>query len=258
MNLLHLYNYYVTECGDPRVKNWFLVQTPVPTLIIIGVYFVLIYKLLPLYMQNKEPFKLTKIIFFYNLFQIICSAVLVYNFTTPLSDPAFALKCDFFTYNDSPKAQKRLMLSYYFHLLKIVELFETVFFVLRKKFNQVSVLHVYHHVTTMMITWLFTKYFAAFSQMLNSFVHFFMYCYYLVASLGPVWQQKIVKWKSTLTILQIAQLFVSILHSSQLILNPNCGMPPFAFCVYGPNVAVVICMFANFYRQNYLKQKKQP
>lgn len=42
--------------------------------------------------------------------------------------------------------------------LKVVELIETVFFVLRKKDNQVSFLHVYHHVGTLMIVWMGVKF----------------------------------------------------------------------------------------------------
>lgn len=47
--------------------------------------------------------------------------------------------------------------SYYTWLLKGFELVETIFFVLRKKDNQVSVLHVYHHISTFVLTWFFAR-----------------------------------------------------------------------------------------------------
>lgn len=47
--------------------------------------------------------------------------------------------------------------SYYTWLLKGVEMIETVIFVLRKKDNQVSVLHVYHHIATYVLTWFFAR-----------------------------------------------------------------------------------------------------
>lgn len=45
-----------------------------------------------------------------------------------------------------------------YFLLKLLDLLETIFFVLRKKQNQVTFLHVYHHVGMVMGTWGATKY----------------------------------------------------------------------------------------------------
>lgn len=43
-------------------------------------------------------------------------------------------------------------------MLRLVEFVETVFFVLRKKQNQVTFLHIYHHISTILIFWVFLKY----------------------------------------------------------------------------------------------------
>lgn len=48
--------------------------------------------------------------------------------------------------------------SWFYFVSKYVELLDTVFFVLRKKFNQVSVLHVYHHSTMLWTSWIAVKY----------------------------------------------------------------------------------------------------
>lgn len=50
-------------------------------------------------------------------------------------------------------------MMWWMYMLKIVELVETVFFVLRKKQNQVSALHVYHHVSMVLLAWIGVKYF---------------------------------------------------------------------------------------------------
>lgn len=47
-----------------------------------------------------------------------------------------------------------------FFLVKIIDLMDTVFFVLRKKQNQVSFLHVYHHAGMVAGTWIASKYLA--------------------------------------------------------------------------------------------------
>lgn len=41
-------------------------------------------------------------------------------------------------------------MAYCYFLVKICDLFDTVFFVLRKRTRQISFLHVYHHVAIMM------------------------------------------------------------------------------------------------------------
>lgn len=57
-------------------------------------------------------------------------------------------------------------------LLKAVELVETAFFLLRKKYNQVSKLHVYHHTSTFLLGWAGVKYVGgAYPHILTFMVH---------------------------------------------------------------------------------------
>ena len=59
---------------------------------------------------------------------------------------------------------------------------DTIFFVLRKKQNQVTTLHVIHHSLMPFVTWCFVKLFPdpgpALTVTLNAFVHVVMYIYY--------------------------------------------------------------------------------
>lgn len=48
--------------------------------------------------------------------------------------------------------------AWWYFFSKIVELLDTVFFVLRKKQSQVTFLHVYHHAITMFFSWGYLKY----------------------------------------------------------------------------------------------------
>ncbi|KAJ4441402.1 hypothetical protein ANN_11257 [Periplaneta americana] len=45
-----------------------------------------------------------------------------------------------------------------YYLLKVVDILDTVFFILRKKNNQVTFLHVYHHAGMIMIAWIIARY----------------------------------------------------------------------------------------------------
>ncbi len=47
-----------------------------------------------------------------------------------------------------------------FYFSKLIEFLDTVFFIMRKKTNQVTFLHVYHHVTMPLIWWIAVKWYA--------------------------------------------------------------------------------------------------
>ncbi|XP_060046224.1 potassium voltage-gated channel subfamily A member 1 isoform X4 [Erinaceus europaeus] len=141
--------------------------------------------------------------------------------------------------------------------LAILRVIRLVFFVLRKKPEQITFLHVYHHSTMLLNWWAGIKYVpggqAFFIGMLNSLVHFFMYLYYGLASLGPHLQPYL-WWKRHLTILQLCQ-FVAIVAHSSYNLFADCAFPD------GFNIAVLlysfslIILFLNFYYQTYLRGK---
>lgn len=71
----------------------------------------------------------------------------------------FSFRCqpvDFaVTYNSMREARG----CYVYFLAKMTELLDTVFFVLRKKGNQITFLHMYHHTVMPMVSWGCTKYY---------------------------------------------------------------------------------------------------
>ena len=102
---------------------------------------------------------------------------------------------------------------YVYFIAKLTELLDTIFFVLRKKDNQVSFLHLYHHTVMPMISWGCTKYFpgghGTFIGVINSFVHIVMYFYYMLAAMGPEFQ-KYLWWKHWITNLQMVRELLNI------------------------------------------------
>lgn len=95
-----------------------------------------------------------------------------------------------------------------YYIAKITELLDTIFFVLRKKDNQVTFLHLYHHTVMPMISWGCVKYYpgghGTFIGVINSFVHIVMYFYYMLAAMGPEFQ-KYLWWKHWITNLQMVR-----------------------------------------------------
>jgi len=115
-----------------------------------------------------------------------------------------AVLCD----EDCVQLQGSLYFWYYaFYLSKYYEFIDTGILIFRKK--QVSFLHAFHHVTTVMIAWggLVSKNSIQWPVIaLNTLVHVFMYYYYFIQTFGQeIW------WKKHLTTAQIAQFCVDLL-----------------------------------------------
>ncbi|KAG1658189.1 Elongation of very long chain fatty acids protein 4 [Nymphon striatum] len=95
---------------------------------------------------------------------------------------------------------------WWYYISKLVEFFDTFFFISRKKNSQLSFLHIYHHSTMFVLWWIGVKWVPGGSAvpgaLLNSFVHVLMYLYYGLSAFGPR-IQKYLWWKRYLTIIQL-------------------------------------------------------
>lgn len=148
-----------------------------------------------------------------------------------------------------------------FHILwlanKYCDLLETAFFVLRHKHNQVSFLHVYHHLIVIYYT--FMSYveqpggFQSISGLLNCFVHAAMYGYYFASIYDREWVQNWIDYKRRLTQVQMAQFCFNMLW----YLKPWLGQCPYpnylavSGCVQS---GVLFYLFGNFYYHAYVKR----
>lgn len=96
-----------------------------------------------------------------------------------------------------------------YFILKVVDLLDTVFFVLRKKNNQISFLHLYHHTGMVLLAWNATKFMpgghSIFTGFINSIIHVIMYTYYLVSAYRPQYKANL-WWKKYITQMQIVSI----------------------------------------------------
>ncbi|KAG6446373.1 hypothetical protein O3G_MSEX004463 [Manduca sexta] len=103
---------------------------------------------------------------------------------------------------------------WWYYFSKFTEFMDTLFFVLRKKNEHVSTLHVIHHGIMPMSVWFGLKFapggHSTFFALLNTFVHIVMYFYYMVAAMGPKYQ-KYIWWKKYLTAFQMVCIYLSYL-----------------------------------------------
>ncbi|KAB0795156.1 hypothetical protein PPYR_11995 [Photinus pyralis] len=244
----------VDKLGDPRVANWFLMSSPFPTLAICSLYAYGVKVWGPKLMEHRKPFELKNVLIAYNLFQVIISFWLFYQggmagWLTGL----YNYRCQPVDYSDDPTAVWMAHLCWYYYMSKFTEFLDTIFFVMRKKFDQISTLHVIHHTIMPMFSWLGVKIVpgghSTFFGFLNSFVHTIMYSYYLLSALGPQ-MQKYLWWKKYITTLQIVQFVCILVHALQ-VLFMECDYPHAFVWVLALNSVLFIFLFRSFYNEAY-------
>uniref|UniRef100_A0AAY5KJ63 Elongation of very long chain fatty acids protein n=1 Tax=Esox lucius TaxID=8010 RepID=A0AAY5KJ63_ESOLU len=247
---------WIFENGDKRTDPWLLVYSPMPVVYIFLIYLGVVWAG-PKLMKHREPLDLKPLLIVYN-FTMVCMSVYMFHeflVTSLLSN--YSYLCQPVDYSTSPLAMRMAKACWLFFFSKVIELADTVFFILRKKNNQLTFLHVYHHGTMIFNWWAGVKYLAGgqsfFIGLLNTFVHSVMYSYYGLAALGPH-MQKYLWWKRYLTSLQLVQFLLVSAHTGYNLFT-DCDFSKamnayvFTYCIS------LIALFSNFYYQSYLNTK---
>ncbi|KAG7199827.1 hypothetical protein KM043_017659 [Ampulex compressa] len=253
------YNEILENNRDPMVDTWLLMQSPGPIFCIVGAYLVFVLKIGPKMMEKRPAFQLNGLMIAYNGFQVLFSiwlCSLVWNLD--IRSVIISSGCSFQMRENMMSSQAAISKGgWWYFFSKVIELLDTVFFVLRKKQNQVSFLHVYHHTITVIFSWCYLKLLPGEQGVvvgfLNAFVHVVMYTYYLIAALGPKYR-KYLWWKKYMTWIQLIQ-FVIMLCYLLSTLAMDCKMPKALTYFFLTNVVIFIYLFSDFYRKAYKTKK---
>lgn len=76
---LDQYTEILTTVSDPRVSDWPLMDSPIPTFLIVLLYLYGVAIFGPRVMANKKPFKLRATLVAYNAFQVVFSLGMLYE-----------------------------------------------------------------------------------------------------------------------------------------------------------------------------------
>ncbi|KAK3090784.1 hypothetical protein FSP39_014607 [Pinctada imbricata] len=214
-------------------------------------------------MKDRPALHFPKFMVIYNTSLVILS---IYMFVEIIASAVYA---DYFTekplccvYNsETPKNPKEMRITrvlYIYFLSKIVELMDTVMMVLRKKFDQVTFLHVLHHSSMLNIWWWVMVYIPGgqswLSSSTNSFVHIVMYLYYALAAIPAC--RPYLWWKKYITKLQLSQFFIILYHTLQTGFT-GCDFPMWSQILLTSYMLLLIVLFGNFYVQAYIKKKRE-
>lgn len=258
LSFVWVMNLTLDRLSDPRVETWPLMGSPGPILCVLAVYMYFVKVWGPRWMAERPAFRLSGLLIVYNVLMVLLSTLffVVGGRLTYLPGGHYDLVCEPVDYSSRPPATQILRVGWWFLLLKLVELLDTVFFVLRKKQTHVSALHVTHHSLVAWGVWIGLKFggggHSSFFPILNCAVHILMYTYYLLAALGPA-VRRFLWWKRYLTLLQMAQFIVAAVHAC-LPLFFDCGYQPFFAYTLLAHAALFQAMFYNFYSNSYFSK----
>lgn len=204
------------------------------------------------YMETREEFQIKPYIFTYNLYQCVlniwCVCAMVHEV---YSNPHFTG-----IWGNLPQHNKggfRISFLVWIHYNnKYIELLDTLWMILRKKNNQISFLHCYHHVLLIWSWFLVCKVESGgdsyFGATVNSTIHVIMYGYYTLALLNVP-----CPWKKWITNCQMLQFMLCFCHAMYVIYKKNTPIIlPLAQAFVMVNMLV---LFGNFYKKSYVDKK---
>jgi len=252
MVILDLLNWFENH-GDPRVGDWVLMSSPLPTVLICLSYVLIVKKFGPEWMESRKAFDLRQTLVFYNGFQVLFSAWLFYEYGRGGWFHGYSFTCQPVDYSNSEMGIRMTHACWWYYFSKYTEFFDTFFFILRKKNNQVSTLHVIHHGLMPLSVWFGVKLtpggHSTFFGLLNTLVHVIMYTYYMLAAMGPKWA-KFLWWKKYLTGMQMVQFILIATHAFQLLFT-SCNYPRAFVWWIGSHGILFLILFSNFYTKSY-------
>ncbi|XP_021363340.1 elongation of very long chain fatty acids protein 1-like [Mizuhopecten yessoensis] len=246
------------EAGDARVQGLPLMSSPLPTLLILVCYYIFVYYGRTI-MADRKPLQLKRLIMLYNLGMVIFSLYMAKEFAMAGWLTGYQLGCQPIDY--TPRGDRMAIATYLFFISKIIELTDTIIFIMKKKFHQLTFLHLFHHGFLPFNWWFGIKFipggWGTFHAFINTLVHSVMYMYYFLSAGGPA-IQKYLWWKKYITTIQIAQFILVICHTlSTFLFVQDCDYPSLAVKLVLFYNFLFLCLFMDFYIKTY-KRKTKP
>ncbi|KAH8306956.1 hypothetical protein KR044_001652, partial [Drosophila immigrans] len=266
---------------DPVVAKLPFLGSPWPAAFVVLGYLLIILKFGKKYMENRKPYDIKHIMIGYNIFQVVYNGILfsilgehkikllnyiktqLYFFLVhyTLISPTYNLSCMTTLPFDHPRKNLERAITYLYFVNKIIDLLDTIFFILRKSYKQITTLHVYHHVFMVLIPYCVVRFYGVGAQFattafLNTFVHSVMYFYYMVSAMYPG-RKGILWWKKYITKMQLIQFVIGMFQSVYILMfNPACEYPIIFHFVIITGGFIFIAMFSNFYIKTYTMSQK--
>lgn len=251
--------YDILPQRDPRTKEWMLVGNKTFLVTLVAGYVYLVKIAGPRFMKGRQPYEgLKPFILLHNLFLVVANAYFAINFLSrSYLGGGYNIVCQGIDFEARDKVtMEYLELCWWSRWVRMADLLDTIFFVLRKKDSHVSFLHVFHHGAVLFGGWYALAYGAdgqpALGICINCFVHAVMHSYYFLSLLGPAFRPYL-WWKRHLTQLQLLQFGIMFIHGL-IPLFIDCGYPRFHVVLGILQLVVITVLFLHFYANAYLRR----
>ena len=260
-NVWYYCRQYWIDVGDPRTRLYPLVSSGPEVLIAILVSYLLFVKRIgPKLMKNRPAFVLRGPMLLYNSFMVCINIFFFYEIVRRCDYGRRFLDFKFPDRNDySKEVIREIYVGYLCYLTRFLDLLDTIFFVLRKKYNQITFLHLYHHTLVPIIGWMCLKLapqapVIGLFLIFNTLIHSIMYLYYALAAFGPE-VRKYLWWKKYVTQLQLLQFATCFCYGVVMAFRQE-GFPPGLFWFGFAQNPIFFYQFYQFYKRAYILSDK--
>ncbi|XP_022669916.1 elongation of very long chain fatty acids protein AAEL008004-like isoform X1 [Varroa jacobsoni] len=257
LDSIYTFRQWAYEKADPRTRDWLLISNPIYVIVLEVAYLYFIYSYGPRMMANRKPYNLRNVINVYNVAMVIANCFFAYKFLRhSYLGGGYNLFCQPMNHSTDDNGIALVSYCYWYLLIRALDFLDTVFFVLRKRFDNITAQHVSHHALIVLNGYMF-MYIGMdgqtmFGICMNCCIHVVMYIYYFLAMLGPRFKRHL-WWKRYLTKAQIYQHVAIILHGFIPIFY-DCGYPPGFIMIMMPQGFLGLALFINFYKLAYQKK----
>ena len=161
--------YWDKHCDSRTVHFWLMSGGPWKLLAITTIYILMIIFSI-LLMRKRKPFEIRMPMFIYNVCLILINLYFFYKSFWWTNYGKELLKFRFPSVSDQSTRAKNITNLYMYYLLsKFIDYFDTFFFILRKKNNQITPLHVYHHISVPIVGWIYNWVFLLLIKLIRIF-----------------------------------------------------------------------------------------
>src|SRR2546421_4018233 len=144
-DIYHILTKEPDEEWSQIVYRWPLISDIRPTLIICALFVIGTKFIGPHLMSRRPPFKIKPILITYNFTMVAVNAYIFGQYLKWWIGYLPSWRCVPFDRTVNKTSMEVNRIGYYYFITKYIDLLDTVFFVITKKFNHITFLHIIHH-----------------------------------------------------------------------------------------------------------------
>ncbi|XP_070497885.1 very long chain fatty acid elongase 7-like [Chironomus tepperi] len=243
--------------GDKRIRDKLFMGNPYAIVFCYMCYVILIQKILPKFMEKRDPFDYGKLMFY-------TDAILTLRSFYFLINGAYLW---FFIYNwiCQPEDLSGSWLSNYevricheFVVSVFIYTLQSVVLVMCKKSNPVATYLLIHHTIFPIMLWVGANFYpgghGTFAGFINAFTHFHTSGMRVVTTIFP--KSSLNKYRKSIDVkLHIFQFLIVFVHAALILFQPNCSVPV-GIAYWEMIGALVIAVIYNRYVLNASERRK--